>query len=90
MPDANFEANQEFIEYITKKGNHIRTVEDSNWRSLESAPKDGTDILVAKEGYMCCVSWQGKMLGWGCSAHGDTCGMYDFEAWMPLPKPPNE
>ena len=64
----------------------------SEWQPIETAPKDGTSILVCG-GVLSCVdmvSWQGgkKRGGWhtedgSCILHG---GFFDY--WMPLPDPP--
>lgn len=59
------------------------------WQPIETAPTDGTTILTYHpSGYIVTISWQGQALGWGCSAHGDICGMYGFSRWLELPEPP--
>lgn len=63
----------------------------NKWQPIETAPKDGTEVLVTKPGYTMAVAgfdygeWRdaGDM-GWG--------GYCDVEPthWMPLPNPPSE
>lgn len=66
------------------------------WQPIETAPKDGTEILVARAGYgMAVVSFRD---GEWCNA-GEWCfagdvgwgGSMDVEPthWMPLPEPPS-
>lgn len=63
------------------------------WEGIESAPKDGTSVLLATELGVLIGSWgRGRYLGkvkgyepaWGCgSAYG-----WEPTHWMPLPTPP--
>jgi uncharacterized protein DUF551 len=72
------------------------------WHTIDSAPKDGTHIVLL--GYLwgdpaqrirACVSWWCKAredspayaLGWFFSAPGYTNG-FNPSHWMPLPAPP--
>jgi hypothetical protein len=53
----------------------------TRWQPIETAPKDGTDILV----------WEGGSVGtvWFSQVFGEWLGPYpDFTHWMPLPDPP--
>jgi hypothetical protein len=67
---------------------HVRAVAALNavprWRPIESAPKDGTPILVYSDGATNAVSWHGKDLGWQPvePPYG--------EWWTPLPEPPTD
>ncbi len=64
---------------------------DNGWRSIDSAPKDGTDILVCEAGRQGVemVAWKGgeKRGGWhtedGSTSYGDGI----FTHWQPLPTP---
>lgn len=68
----------------------------SEWQDIETAPKDGTNVILAVAG--CEESaeahWNGEH--WvGCSSEVEYTDPYDnvgvFEHpthWMPLPKPP--
>lgn len=59
------------------------------WQPIETAPKDGSTILAYHpDGYFITITWEGPVLKWACSAHGDTCGMYGFTHWIPLPIAP--
>ena len=58
------------------------------WRPIESAPKDGTEILLANPDGSCAVGWfkfKGHTTGW---TDGDTYNMTWPTHWMPLPAAP--
>lgn len=66
-------------------------MKEENWQTIDTAPKDGSTILAYHaDGYFITISWQSDAIGWGCSGHGDTCGMYNFTHWLPLPQPPKD
>lgn len=55
------------------------------WRPIESAPKDGSSVLLFVPSYQCVGSWLNTIEG------GEWCsGEWDVEPthWMPLPSPP--
>lgn len=61
------------------------------WRPIETAPKDGTEILVFDGKQIWLVGTEHEMYpkdnGCGCcssSVH------YEATHWQPLPKPPSE
>ncbi len=69
------------------------------WQPIETAPKDGTRILVARIGR----NESGKDLGiwWACTGHWsdhyknwndgiEPCGLCGPTHWMPLPAAPGE
>ena len=74
----------------------------SEWKTIDSAPKDGTFVILAIPGWelpACCAvaSWQGRgdEANWyGMFDSGLTfdARIYDIEEqpthWMPLPSPP--
>lgn len=67
------------------------------WQPIETAPRDGTHILVATEGTIGLVWWEDYAVelydGVGWRDHGDMGwgGMIGAEPthWMPLPDPPS-
>tara|TARA_R110000772_G_scaffold201302_2_gene311663 strand:+ start:516 stop:815 length:300 start_codon:yes stop_codon:yes gene_type:complete len=55
------------------------------WLPIETAPRDGTELLLWQRGVGCGVSW------WGHDPDNEDLGWYKFNPthWMPLPSPPN-
>ena len=67
----------------------------SGWKPIETAPKDGTIILVGVWDYgpdIASASWNGKF--WDMELYGyQYCGDPEFSDpthWMPLPAPPED
>jgi len=67
----------------------------SNWQPIDTAPKDGTQILLhLADGQCICAEWcvlEGDVAGWETWHYPD--GTITFLAqrathWMPLPEPP--
>lgn len=59
----------------------------SEWQPIETAPKDGTPILVADSGpYAFVVEWNNKHRAW----LGADRSAWEPTHWMPLPEPPKE
>lgn len=61
----------------------------TEWQPIETAPKDGTHVLVQyrwahREKYIAEGWWRGD--GWETHGHLRVRAF----AWMPLPEPPNE
>ena len=62
----------------------------TTWRPIETAPKDGTEVLLNCDGYFQIGSWcydesEPARTVWACGSfmlHGPT-------HWMPIPKPPS-
>lgn len=58
------------------------------WMDIETAPKDGTTVLVVRDGYQVFMGrwWGGRE--W--SLAGDTWGGWAnrMTHWMPVPQPP--
>lgn len=72
------------------------TAEPDGWRPIETAPRDGTDVLVWTPGYDCNVAFWGTD-DWQ-SGHWFTSGGHDGTSmtpgqgpshWMPLPEGPS-
>ena len=57
------------------------------WFSIESAPLDGTPVLVF-DGEVALAWYEGEF-GWR-SYHGDGDPRWDPTHWMPLPDPPQQ
>lgn len=65
------------------------------WQPIETAPKDGTRVLVAEEddnesigvAYWFCGS-EDQDAGWYSSACVDDVTMFYPTHWIPLPQPP--
>ena len=59
----------------------------SEWQPIETAPRDGTDILVGyTTGEICILHFDAATFAWW-----DHLGAYEFPDpthWMPLPPPP--
>lgn len=64
----------------------------SEWRKIETAPKDGTPVIVLVDGV--AIEGRHREYGWSYAAlnsHGCGCcadGDPDPTHWMPLPAPP--
>lgn len=67
-----------------------QTTEETRWQPIETAPKDGTLVLVFDEGLMVVSHWfddevNGKS-GWWDSGIMEP----PPQSWMPLPTPPSQ
>jgi len=62
--------------------------EASQWRPIETAPKDGTKILAAIEGFYCAflVQWGGDK--WTTIDAGMSVKGRKVLTWRPIPSPP--
>lgn len=62
----------------------------SQWKPIESAPKDGTEILGYAGGDVAGVEWRTRWGYWSllvCGAHAED-GEWWPTHWMPIPPPP--
>ena len=63
---------------------------ESAWQPIETAPKDGRDLLVFEGSGMCVANWDdwkqrnGQTAGW----RDGQCYPVNPTHWMPLPQPP--
>jgi hypothetical protein len=56
------------------------------WQPIETAPKDGTEILTYREaGLMAVAVWDPFWKGWICV---DGAALMAVTHWQPLPEPP--
>jgi hypothetical protein len=53
------------------------------WQPIETAPKDGTVIIVYAPDFFQTAAWAGN--GWTNAANS---WLGDVTHWMPLPEPP--
>ena len=66
----------------------------TDWKPIETAPKDGTEILVcgfASRGYyVTTAKWHGEWMLFNADDDAHTVESFDHTHWMPLPSPPKE
>ena len=69
----------------------------TEWKTIDSAPRDGTVIQVWHKVLKCPISvfykdggfpWQGERLNWCERSYRTTWPESAFTHWMPLPTPP--
>lgn len=68
----------------------------TKWQPIETAPRDGTEVVVYCPGQRHPVFTASYIYGWSCSVEGRYSPMDDFFGdedkkpthWMPLPEPP--
>ncbi len=63
-----------------------------DWQPIETAPKDGTFILVTNGDLYAVAAWLAGILtseqDWSVSFGAGLPGKFKPSHWMPLPKPP--
>lgn len=57
----------------------------SEWQPIETAPKDGRQVLIACPEYIHIAFWNGA--SWDDGDFQDNLGTF-WTHWMPLPNPP--
>lgn len=73
-----------------------KPVVQETWLPIETAPKDGTEILAVRGKLQCVVSWRGWRMGDGAlrddEARWRSANGYHIVPthWMSLPEPPAE
>jgi hypothetical protein len=65
---------------------------DAEWRPIETAPKDGTAVLVSEGRFCYCVEWNEEFDWW--AVDDNKLGPFRLRGaapthWMPLPPPPD-
>ena len=85
--------------------NHVRQHDMTDWVSMDSAPKDGTPVLLKfkddlsaykKDSLFAGIQFVGRSYGnimeWSFAAPVGVGGFPDnwLEGWQPLPSPPKE
>lgn len=84
--DAGWSVFQPWVKYE----DYAVLLAATTWRPIETAPKDGTEVLLNCDGYFQIGSWcydesEPARTVWACGSfmfHGPT-------HWMPLPNPPS-
>lgn len=67
----------------------------TGWQPIETAPKDGTNILAwwaNPHAEPIIISWDGHNGEWSLwcfCVDGSTAATEEFSHWMPLPEPPS-
>ena len=72
------------VENARLKTDYAALLAATQWRPIETAPKDGTHILAFHNGSIWTVWWSDTQM-WHDSNDYD----YRPTHWMPLPKPPS-
>jgi len=77
------------VRFAARMGWRVRTLKDDRWQPVETAPKDGRQILVAFRGDLVPLWWKLTVFydndgGW----HGLPPGIM-FTHWMDLPADPS-
>ena len=62
-----------------------------DWQPIETAPKDGSDLLVNECGDVVIARWSQPFSVWAGprDTYGEREVMYPTH-WMPLPEPPSD
>ena len=60
------------------------------WRPIETAPRDGTEILGYDEGFGRAIVWWGGQLNCWYNDIGEPLEFWTPTQWMPLPDPPTD
>jgi hypothetical protein len=60
------------------------------WQPIETAPKDGTEILAVWCGKLMLALWNTEANNWQEYSNGDFDTGGELTHWMPLPEPPKE
>lgn len=72
-----------------EKFNDLQDEYKQKWQAIETAPKDGTDILgIDGRGRMHVVYWKDRYTMWQINSTDGKSHSREIEYWMPLPKPP--
>jgi hypothetical protein len=69
----------------------IREIVGMEWETIETAPKDGREIILFANGDVFTGEWKKGSIHFGMHGYWQaTRGGIDFQPthWMPLPKPP--
>lgn len=59
-----------------------------SWEPIETAPRDGTEVLVFHHGLITIAWWSSIFDEWQNACSADWC--HEVTHWMPLPEAPPE
>ena len=64
----------------------------NEWQPIETAPKDGTEIILSYSDGLIIGFWHDALEDWVSWVWSDNCTQMIFKVnyWMPLPEPPKE
>ena len=82
--------NDPWSTFPTKKDDIRALVAAVTWQPIETAPKDGTNILAIETETIKIVFWYSGLKEWGSQQDWFDDGKWEPTHWMPLPKPPKE
>lgn len=63
---------------------------ERQWQPMETAPRDGTMVLMWTEWGVIIGFWGQRANRWLGSASSHTKDLEDVRHWLPLPKPPEQ
>lgn len=96
------EVNYWRIEAQTDHDRWLRALEELEkyrWQPIETAPKDGTTVLLSfhylngvhsGKSFVSMLEWDKAIDGWGLFKNLELDGTLKISHWMPLPKPPTQ
>lgn len=81
--NVEFEFKENFISNWNRRVDAM-----SEWQPIETAPRDGTDVLLYLDGRMPCVAGYFRDGWYSFDAPEKALGFFAPTHWMPLPSPP--
>jgi hypothetical protein len=91
---AMIQQTHDWANKLEAAARHLRAVPQTSWQPIETAPKDGTLVLICGFGsegyYVADAKWDGEWLLFHPDNDDHTEPSYNVSYWMPLPAPPSE
>lgn len=83
----------EYVEALAQARAAITAAKAGGWVAIETAPKDGTAVLVSEGRFCSCVEWNEEFDWW--AVDDNKLGPFRLRGaapthWQPLPNPPKE
>lgn len=80
---------------LSRRGRYVtrKDVAKPQWQPIETAPKDGSHVLLCDDGWFCIAGWWDdapRDEGGQCFKNSQSHLWLNPSHWMPLPKPPIE